>query len=180
MKEFQGVKFAYGRYGQFTFEHPDRRVQSPTGRLVWACRSCEQPVTAPRRRFYCGKACEKAFGHRIWLTRWDHYRTQAVARDGHRCVLCGHGPMDEDDMEDAECRNFLSEWLRRPENWQDPDREFLLVFLNYGSTDQHTLEVDHILPVATHPELEFTLSNLRTLCRSCHKTHGAKPRKPRP
>jgi 5-methylcytosine-specific restriction protein A len=30
------------------------------------------------------------------------------------------------------------------------------------------LEVDHILPVRTHPELGFELSNLQTLCLSCH------------
>lgn len=30
------------------------------------------------------------------------------------------------------------------------------------------LEVDHIKPVRTHPELSFDLANLQTLCRSCH------------
>ena len=30
------------------------------------------------------------------------------------------------------------------------------------------LEVDHIKPVRTHPELAFELSNLQSLCRSCH------------
>jgi len=30
------------------------------------------------------------------------------------------------------------------------------------------LEVDHILPVRTHPELAFDLTNLQTLCASCH------------
>ena len=30
------------------------------------------------------------------------------------------------------------------------------------------LEVDHIKPVRTHPELAFDLSNLQTLCVSCH------------
>lgn len=29
-------------------------------------------------------------------------------------------------------------------------------------------EVDHILPRKEHPELAFTLSNLRTVCKSCH------------
>ncbi|MEM8574196.1 MAG: HNH endonuclease [Pseudomonadota bacterium] len=45
------------------------------------------------------------------------------------------------------------------------------------------LEVDHIKPVRTHPELGFELSNLQTLCRSCHtrKTRedlGAPPENP--
>lgn len=30
------------------------------------------------------------------------------------------------------------------------------------------LEVDHIQPVRTHPERAFDLSNLQTLCVSCH------------
>lgn len=30
------------------------------------------------------------------------------------------------------------------------------------------LEVDHIKPVRTHPELAFDLANLQTLCGSCH------------
>lgn len=30
------------------------------------------------------------------------------------------------------------------------------------------LEVDHIKPVRSHPELAFDLSNLQTLCGSCH------------
>ncbi len=29
-------------------------------------------------------------------------------------------------------------------------------------------EVDHILPVRTHPELAYDLANLQTLCASCH------------
>ena len=30
------------------------------------------------------------------------------------------------------------------------------------------LEVDHIRPVRTHPELSFDLDNLQTLCSACH------------
>lgn len=30
------------------------------------------------------------------------------------------------------------------------------------------LEVDHIKPVRTHPELAFDLANLQSLCPSCH------------
>lgn len=45
------------------------------------------------------------------------------------------------------------------------------------------LEVDHIKPVRTHPELSYEPSNLQTLCPSCHtrKTRiecGHKPPSP--
>lgn len=30
------------------------------------------------------------------------------------------------------------------------------------------LEVDHILPVRTHPELAYEIDNLQVLCPSCH------------
>lgn len=30
------------------------------------------------------------------------------------------------------------------------------------------LEVDHVKPVRNNPELSFELSNLQTLCKSCH------------
>lgn len=33
---------------------------------------------------------------------------------------------------------------------------------------RHKLEVDHIKPVRTHPELAYVLDNLQTLCTSCH------------
>ena len=46
------------------------------------------------------------------------------------------------------------------------------------------LECDHILPVKTHPELAYTLSNLQMLCGACHarKTRievGHKPLTPK-
>ena len=35
------------------------------------------------------------------------------------------------------------------------------------------LEVHHLKPVRTHPELSYDLSNLLTLCGSCHARHTA-------
>lgn len=34
--------------------------------------------------------------------------------------------------------------------------------------ERRRLEVDHIKPVRTHPELSYALANLQTLCGSCH------------
>jgi 5-methylcytosine-specific restriction protein A len=33
------------------------------------------------------------------------------------------------------------------------------------------LEVHHVRPVRTHPELAYDLANLRSLCGSCHTLH---------
>lgn len=34
--------------------------------------------------------------------------------------------------------------------------------------ERRGLEVDHVLPVKTHPELSFALGNLQCLCGRCH------------
>lgn len=34
--------------------------------------------------------------------------------------------------------------------------------------ERRRLEVDHVLPVRTHPELSYVLSNLQCLCGRCH------------
>jgi 5-methylcytosine-specific restriction protein A len=34
--------------------------------------------------------------------------------------------------------------------------------------ERRRLEVDHIQPVRTHPELSFSLANLQCLCGRCH------------
>lgn len=33
---------------------------------------------------------------------------------------------------------------------------------------RHRLEVDHVKPVRDRPDLSFDLTNLRTVCKSCH------------
>jgi 5-methylcytosine-specific restriction endonuclease McrA len=37
-----------------------------------------------------------------------------------------------------------------------------------GVVSTHNMHVDHILPRKTHPQLSYALSNLQTLCASCH------------
>jgi 5-methylcytosine-specific restriction enzyme A len=74
----------------------------------------------------------------IRTKRWKALRTEALRRDGYKCVQCGRAGR---------------------------------------------LEVDHVLPVRTHPELSWDLTNLQTLCPSCHtrKTRlecGHKPLSP--
>ena len=39
----------------------------------------------------------------------------------------------------------------------------------FKSKDDYALEVHHIKPVKSHPELEFDKENCITLCKNCHK-----------
>lgn len=39
-----------------------------------------------------------------------------------------------------------------------------------GSRDE--LDIDHILPRGSHPELKMDLGNVRYLCRRCHSTRA--------
>ncbi|WP_084421831.1 HNH endonuclease [Henriciella litoralis] len=34
--------------------------------------------------------------------------------------------------------------------------------------ERRRLEIDHVQPVRTHPELSYVLANLQTLCGRCH------------
>lgn len=78
----------------------------------------------------------------------------------------------------AVCREAF--WATVPEFWDQTRRRILQrdgCCVLCGAGDG--LEVDHIRPVALFPELEFDDGNLRTLCRACHRRHGAKPRNKR-
>jgi hypothetical protein len=49
-----------------------------------------------------------------------------------------------------------------------------------GIRKEKFMEVDHIKPFSTHPELRAAIDNLRTLCHECHKqtdTYGGKKSK---
>lgn len=39
-------------------------------------------------------------------------------------------------------------------------------------TDPQSLEIDHVLPVSTHPELRFDLANVRPCCKQCNRSRG--------
>jgi len=47
---------------------------------------------------------------------------------------------------------------------------------HYGKMEKHKLRVDHVQPVATHPQLALVLSNLRTLCAACDNARHATKR----
>ncbi|NNC24224.1 HNH endonuclease [Salinisphaera sp. USBA-960] len=65
----------------------------------------------------------------------------------------------------------------RPGNWALRTSRWQAVRLQAKRRDgfkctqcgsRHRLEVHHIKPVRTHPELAFDVANTATLCASCH------------
>lgn len=43
--------------------------------------------------------------------------------------------------------------------------------------DEEIMQVDHILPVSTHPHLECDMGNMRVLCPNCHARKSAKEKR---
>ena len=79
----------------------------------------------------------------------------------------------------------FSESVTRTRRWQVL-RMFILERDGWACVDcgaRHRLEVDHIKPVRSHPDLSYSPSNLAVRCRVCHarKTRveiGHKPTTP--
>lgn len=62
-------------------------------------------------------------------------------------------------------------------DWQYKYKNYVLNKYNQTCVDcgcTENLEIDHILPVKTYPELAFELDNLQVLCSSCHKQKSSK------
>lgn len=174
-----GMVYPYGRHHQWLFRWQDARL--PNGRF--ACRHCGASPSG-RRRFYCGKPCERAWA-RQWIspTHWPNWRRKAIQRDGGRCVLCGDGEGSPEDLRDEEAerraRDEAYELIRAGHHARD-DPKVKALFAHASFLHERMrgrrLEVDHVVPVARDPSREYDLENLRTLCHACHASHGARPR----
>jgi 5-methylcytosine-specific restriction endonuclease McrA len=42
----------------------------------------------------------------------------------------------------------------------------------HGGSHRNPIQVDHIKPISTHPELSLVQSNLQVLCRDCNLGKG--------
>ncbi len=146
------VQISAGRYDRDPAVWEDRRVHdSERNREVYACRHCGGP-SKPPFIYYCSTEDRDAWRKEWEPPIWAAVRREVLERDGYTCQVCG----------------VTKETLRA----------LRILEAQRGTTDRwidYELEVDHILPVKTHPHLEFDKSNLRTLCHLCHAKHGARP-----
>ena len=133
----------------------DKQVLDPVrNKMVNACRECGQPRRG-RFHWYCCQAHKEKWEKEHIPIGWAEMRARILRRDNHTC---------------SECRRTEAQ-LRREMEDKIAQYKWRLQYL-------YQLEVDHILPVRTHPELEYEESNLRTLCHQCHAAHGARPQTP--
>ena len=72
--------------------------------------------------------------------------------------------------------------LENNKRWKALSRSYLganilCVRCKLLNRDVAATEVDHILPLRTHPNLAFETSNLQAMCKSCHAIKGGYERK---
>lgn len=119
-----------------------------------SCRWCGAEVP-PKRRTFCSPACVHE-----WKLRTDpgYLREQVFARDRGVCAVCGVDTealrKDKRKLDFQSRRAFEKEWGRRRNLW----------------------DADHVVPVVEGGG-ECDLSNMRTLCLTCHRKETASLRK---
>ena len=87
---------------------------------------------------------------------WSQLRIQAFIRDGWHCVQCGWEP-------------DLVRYYRDGNLGLPPTATMLdILRIRYNAGQEH-LDADHIIPFGRRPELRLVLSNLQTMCSTCHK-----------
>jgi len=133
-------------------------LKGPNGRGL--CRFCKQEVP-PGKRTFCGKE-ECLHG---WKLRSDpsYMRKHVYKRDLGVCSIC---------KADTRYQKIQLENILKECNYSeiaDRYKEILLELKLTRYEARHSLfDVDHILPVALGGG-ECDLSNVRTLCKKCHK-----------
>lgn len=112
---------------------------------------CTECQTAKQQRIDSNRPSSSKRGYD---GQWAKIRIQAFLRDEWRCVDCGWQPdivtlMHEAGSE-ASTADVLEELRRR-----------------YHTNEKH-LHADHRLTIEARPDLRLELSNIQTLCSSCH------------
>ncbi|MEE9592783.1 MAG: HNH endonuclease [Thermoplasmata archaeon] len=155
------VKISYGRYDTpFSGEYQDTYpVWDPDrGRNVYGCRQCGEHANHPFL-YYCSRPHKEQWEKENSPPVWGFVRREILKRDAHTCQICGVTKKQLSASHLEAVRRRIREGKRNPDRrWVD-----------------YQLEVDHIKPVKTHPDLEFDRANLRVLCHPCHVAHGARP-----
>ena len=116
------------------------------------CRGCHKPITAPRRRTWCGDACKKLYDP-YWV------KEAVIARDKHICQICG-----------VDIHAAHLAWRRaRPTGAYDA--------ATWAEWFKGRIkeEYDHIIPFSEGGAT--VLENMRTLCQKCHKERTKQWRK---
>jgi 5-methylcytosine-specific restriction protein A len=121
------------------------------------CRWCSLEVP-PRRRTFCSDWCVHE-----WRLRTDpgYLRDQVLARDRGICAICG--------------TDTIKVWTRIRRARGPRRREALRAWGIHGMGRRSLWDADHIVPVAEGGG-ECDLSNLRTLCLTCHRKASAELR----
>lgn len=155
--------------------NPEKLPRGVNGRAL--CRQCRTETKPPRRTF-CSDECVER-----WKERTDvgFQRLQVWKRDGGVCRLCGldiQRLMTRVDQLETKLRFRESSWPLRPPRtrmiaFQRRRRlREILVRMGFAKAKgllPHLWEMDHIVPVVRGGG-GCDLSNLRVLCRPCHRT----------
>lgn len=105
------------------------------------CIQCQDPITAPRRRTFCSNECYEAFRLR---SNPGYARQKVFERDHGVCAECSI--------------DTVAELMKlRPARYR-----------NKARGTGHLWQADHIVPVVEGGG-ECDLSNLQSLCNSCHR-----------
>jgi len=139
------------------------------------CPACGKPKDKWTRRKdwrCCSRKCTQKYASELVYYGWQHLRTKALNRDGHKCVKCGNQPtmkkyaigyfLNNDQEFKKHYKEFKSTLGFGNEKMAGQDMLYAIVI------DSSKLIGDHIIPIACGGE-EFDLDNVQTLCETCNK-----------
>lgn len=126
-------------------------------------------------------AGEGRSGLRPYVSPLTRCRGCGALGDAYQCGACARGakPFTYPTAPPRN-RRTPAEQIRRGPRWRALSarlRKTIGACQDCGS--QNDLTVDHVIPISDRPDLAYTLSNLRVLCRPCHGRKTLKERSAR-